>query len=53
LLAVFYHSGSGSMLRMMGGSPNSDHDHDHDGAPEHDGVPEHDHPSQKRGEARS
>jgi uncharacterized membrane protein YraQ (UPF0718 family) len=53
LLAVFYRSGSGSMLRMMGGSPNSDHDHDHDGAPEHDGVPEHDHPSQKRGEARS
>jgi uncharacterized membrane protein YraQ (UPF0718 family) len=37
LLIVFFRSGSGSMLRMMGGSPGSGHDHHQTGEPaEHD-----------------
>jgi uncharacterized membrane protein YraQ (UPF0718 family) len=30
LLVVFFRSGSGSMLRMMGGSPETGHEHEHD-----------------------
>ncbi|MDQ1512628.1 MAG: uncharacterized protein QOC59_470 [Microbacteriaceae bacterium] len=35
LVFWFYRSGSGSMLRMMGGSPDAQHEHEH--AHEHDG----------------
>jgi uncharacterized membrane protein YraQ (UPF0718 family) len=45
LLVVFFRSGSGSMLKMMGGSPDATHDH---GSPEHsaDDHSAHDQPAE-------
>ncbi len=43
LVVVFFRSGSGSMLKMMGGAPDAGHDHSGDDDSDHEG-PAHRHP---------